>query len=300
MNTRPALNAARALATTGVCPGWKWPRWKRMRTIGCASVGADDGSRGEQEDDLPQTARHLRPEAGQVAAGGEARERREQHGRDRDREHTLREHVDEERLLDRVRREVAVDQARGEERVDHRVDVDQPEAERDRNHHPEDAPDRGVMPVDQDPKPVVAAVEAAEPRHRQEHLDEGRRKDRRRVDVQLRAAGMRLRHADREPGDDREVPEDRRERRHREVVVAVQDPDDDSGDAEQRDDREQHPREPNRERTVVARIAEDSDHPRCDQDEQARSGRSARAASARRGSRRRARRGGALPSPADR
>ena len=34
-----------------------------------------------------------------------------------------------------------------------------------------------------------------------------------------------MRHADRESGDDRDVPEDRRERRDREVVVAVQDPD---------------------------------------------------------------------------
>ena len=97
--------------------------------------GADDRGGREQEDDLAQTARHLRPEAGRVAAGGEAGERREEHGRDRDGEHPLREHVDEERLLNRVRREIAVDQARCEEGVDHRVDVDQAEAERDRDHH---------------------------------------------------------------------------------------------------------------------------------------------------------------------
>src|SRR6266550_1384144 len=42
---------------------------------------------------------------------------------------------------------------------------------------------------------------------------------------------------------DREVPEDRRERRDREVLVAVQDPDDDPRDAEERDDRKQDPRE---------------------------------------------------------
>ena len=40
-----------------------------------------------------------------VAARREPRQRREEHGRDRDREHPLREHVDEERLLDRRRRE---------------------------------------------------------------------------------------------------------------------------------------------------------------------------------------------------
>ena len=36
-----------------------------------------------------------------------------------------------------------------------------------------------------------------------------------------------------------------------ELVVAVEDPDDDPGDAEQRDDREEHAREPDRELRVV-------------------------------------------------
>ena len=53
-----------------------------------------------------------------------------------------------------------------------------------------------------------------------------------------------------------------RERRDGEVVVGVEDPDDDPGDAEQRDDREEHLREPDRERAVVARVAEDADHVR--------------------------------------
>jgi len=38
LKTRPALNAANAPATTGVCGAWKCPRWKRMRTIGSASI----------------------------------------------------------------------------------------------------------------------------------------------------------------------------------------------------------------------------------------------------------------------
>ena len=139
--------------------------------------GADDRSRREQEDDLPQTARHLRSEAVSIAAGGEARECREQHGRDGDREHPLGQHVDEERLLNRVRCEVAVDQARREEGVDDRVHVDQAEAERDGNHHPKDPPHRGVVPVDQDAKPVVATIETAQPRHREEHLDHRRDED---------------------------------------------------------------------------------------------------------------------------
>ena len=86
---------------------------------------------------------------------------------------------------------------------------------------------------------------------------------------------MRLRHADREPGDDRDVPQDRRQRRNGEVVVAVEDPDDDSGDAEQRDDREEHAREPDRERTVVTWVAEQVDHPRRDEHEQRRQRRQA-------------------------
>ena len=41
---------------------------------------------------------------------------------------------------------------------------------------------------------------------------------------------------------------------HGEVVVAVQDPDDDPGEAEQHDDREEHAREPDRE--IVPPVAE--------------------------------------------
>ena len=55
------------------------------------------------------------------------------------------------------------------------VEVDQPEAERDRDHQLEDAPHRRVAPVEHDPQPAVAA---AQPRHRQEHLDDRRDQDR--------------------------------------------------------------------------------------------------------------------------
>src|SRR3712207_8419725 len=44
----------------------------------------------------------------------------------------------------------------------------------------------------------------------------------------------RARDADHEPEDDHEVPEDRRERRDGELLVAVQDPDDDPRHAEDR------------------------------------------------------------------
>ena len=133
------------------------------------------------------------PKAREVVPGREARERGEQHGRDRDREHPLREHVDEERLLDRGRGEVRVDVARREEHVDHRVDVDQSEPERDRHHQHEDAFDRRVAPVEDELQPAVAA---AQPGHGEKHLDNGRQQDRGRVDVQLRAHRVRLRDAD--------------------------------------------------------------------------------------------------------
>ena len=119
-------------------------------------------------------------------------------------------------------------------------------------------------------QPLLAAVERAQPRHRQQRLQERRDEDRDRVDVELRVGRVRLRDADHEPGDDRDVPEHRRERRHGEVVVAVQDPDDDAGDAEQRDDREEDAREGDGEGGVVAGVAEEPDHPRRDQDEDAR------------------------------
>ena len=41
-----------------------------------------------------------------------------------------------------------------------------------------------------------------------------------------------MRNADDEADDDREIPEDRAERRHGEALVAVENPDHDAGDAE--------------------------------------------------------------------
>ena len=99
---------------------------------------------------------------------------------------------------------------------------------------------RRVAPVDGEPQ---SAVEPAQPRERQKHLDHGPDHDRDRVDVELRVERFRVGNAEDEAGDDREVPEDGRQRRHREVLVAVEDPDDDPGDAEQDDDREKDPGE---------------------------------------------------------
>ena len=137
-------------------------------------------------------------------------------------------------------RVVPVDQAGGEERVDDRVEVDQPEPDRDR-HHQHERPLHGrVADVDHHLEP---AVTAAQPGQRQQELDHGRDQDREGVDVELGADPVRVRDADHEPDDDRDVPGHRRERGHAEMLVAVEDPDDDPGQAEQHHDREQDPRE---------------------------------------------------------
>ena len=61
--------------------------------------GGDDAGRYEQERDLPEPEGARPPEAVEVVPRREARERREEHGRDRNRKHPLRQHVDAERLL---------------------------------------------------------------------------------------------------------------------------------------------------------------------------------------------------------
>ena len=137
-----------------------------------------------------------------------------------------------------------------------RVDVDQAERERDRQHQREEPAHRRVAPVEREPQP---AVEPAQPGQRQQQLDERRDEDRARVDVQLRVLAVRRGHAEDEPEDDHEVPGDGGQRRHGEVVVRVEDPDDDAGEAEQDDDREEDAREADREVGVSARVAEQAD-----------------------------------------
>ena len=113
----------------------------------------------------------------------------------------------------------------------------------------------------------MPTVEPAQPGDGQEQLDQGRDEDRARVDVERRVLTVDARHAEPEPGDDREVPEHGRQRGHGEVVVGVEDPDDDAAEPEQHHDREQHPREPDGEIEVAARISERLDQQRRDQDE---------------------------------
>ena len=154
--------------------------------------------------------------------------------RDGDGEHPLGNHVDPERGIDRARRDRPVDVTRREEGSDQCVDVDQPQAKGDRKHQDEHALHGRVAPVDRQADP---AVEPGQPRQRQEQLDHRADDDRAGVDVELSLGRIRPRDADHEPGDDRQVPEDRRQRRDGEVLVAVEDPDDDPEDPEQDDDR---------------------------------------------------------------
>ena len=130
------------------------------------------------------------PQAVEVAAGGEARELREQHGRDRHAEHPLRQHVDAEGGVDRARR--ALGDERAEHRVDQQVEVDEPEADRHRQHQLEHLLDPRVAPVERD-----AQGEADPPQDRQRHreLDDRAGEDADRVGVDLLAARRRGRAA---------------------------------------------------------------------------------------------------------
>ena len=59
---------------------------------------------------------------------------------------------------------------------------------------------------------------------------------------------MELRAQADQQDEDHDVPDRRRDRRDREVVVGLEDPDDQPVEAEQQDDREQHLREAHRQR----------------------------------------------------
>jgi hypothetical protein len=144
----------------------------------------DERCGNEQERDLPDPRVERPSQPGVVAAGRKASERREENGRNRDREDALREHVQAEGGSDRRRRELGVEQARREQRVDEEVHVDEADRERDRQHQHEDALDRGVAPVENRRQ---SPVEASQPRDRQEELEERAEYDDAGVEVQLRA-----------------------------------------------------------------------------------------------------------------
>ena len=160
---------------------------------------------------------------------------------------------------------IRIDEARGDQRVDDRIHIDQAERQRDGEHEHEEAADRRIAPVEDELQP---AVEPAQPRQRQKQLNHGSDQDREGVDVELRVLALEPRHTEPEADDDGEVPEDRSQRRHREVVVGVENPDDDAAQPEQHDDREQHAGEANGEVEVAAGVAERSDQHRRDEDEE--------------------------------
>ena len=161
--------------------------------------------------------------------------------------------------------ELRVDQTRREEGVDQRVEVDEAEAERDRDEQDECLLDRGVAPVDHH---VQAVVASAEPGEGEKHLHERPQEHGPGVDVQLSVDRVRLRNAEDEAEDDHEVPGDGSERRNREVVVAVEDPDDDPGEPEQDDRREEDAGEGDREVQVASGRAEELHHPGGEQHEE--------------------------------
>jgi hypothetical protein len=109
----------------------------------------------------------------------------------------------------------------------------------------------------------------------QEQLDERRDERRDGVDDELGRLAVHERDEDDQPADDDEVPGDRGERRDRELVVGVQDPDDDPRDRQEPDDREHDPGQRHGEVGVAARVAEGEDQERRDEDQHGRQERDA-------------------------
>ena len=194
-----------------------------------------------------------------VVASGEPGQAGKEDRRDGDREHSLREHVDPKRRVDRGRRDLRIDEAAREEASIDAVEVDEAEPERTGSISTKTRRTAGSR---QSMTARRRSSSPAQPRQRQQELDHGPDQDRAGVDVQLRVLGARARDADQEADDDREVPEDRRQRRHGEVLVAVQDPDDDPRDPEQDDDREEDLREADGEVFLVGREPEQGDDQR--------------------------------------
>ena len=198
--------------------------------------------RDQQQRDLAQADAGGGAQPGVVAAGGQPRELREEHRRHRDAEHPLREHVDPERRVDRPRHLVGHDRA--DRRVQQQVDVDQPEADRDRQHQHQHLLD-ALVAAAREPDAEDRVADPAQRRQHHQQLHERAHHDPDRVRVQPVRALEQRRQAD-QPRDDHDVPHQRRDRRDREVVVDVEDPDREPGQPEQDDDREQHLAEPDR------------------------------------------------------
>ena len=218
LKARPSENAARQDATTVVSCRREVAVLVEQAHDRRRERGADGGAGEQQERDLAQARADERAEPRPVARGRAPRERREQHGGHRDREHALRQHVDAERLVDGGRAEVLVD-ARREPRVDEQVEVDQPEAERDRQHQREDAL-HGLVARVAEPLQVPEAPHRGV---RDRELDDRAEQDAERVRVEARVGRVQERQAERERADDHEVPGHRRDGGQEELVERVQD-----------------------------------------------------------------------------
>ena len=229
---------------------------------------ADGGGGDEQEGDLAQALADERAEAGPVAIGGAPRERREEHRCDCHREHALRQHVDAERLVDGGGTELLVDAGR-EPGVDEQVEVDQPETERDRQHEREDAL-HGLVARVAEP---AHAPQAPQRRIRDRELDGRAEQDADGVGVEALVGGVQERQAERERAHDHDVPGHGRDGREEELVERVQDRGLQAVQAQHHHGREDHAREADAERAVIAEQAEQL---RREHDRHPRDGRQAR------------------------
>ena len=192
--------------------------------------------RDQQQRDLPHAGAARAAQAVEVAAGGEAADSAGNSTVATATENiALREHVDAERAS--IARGASSVTSEPSDRVDQQVEVDQPEADRHRQHQPQDLADARVAPVRRRScswKPTRRSTGR--------HITScttvpGEHADRVRVEL-VRALEQRLQRDQHD--DDHEVPDQRRDRRDREVVVGVEDPDDEPVEPEQHHDREQH------------------------------------------------------------
>src|SRR5919202_2815345 len=141
-----------------------------------------------------------------------------------------------------VRRRRLLGDPEAERGVDEQVEVDEPETDRHGEHQPEDAADARVAPAGGDRQ---LEADPLERRYGHRELDQRAREDADRVRVELLVAAEQGPERD-QAGDDDDVPDQRRERRDREVVIGVEHADQQAVEAEQYDDREQDAAEADR------------------------------------------------------
>ncbi len=141
-------------------------------------------------------------------------------GRDGHREDPLRQLVDPEGLVDRGRRFGRDERCRTRLLISS-VEVDQAEADRHRQHQQQDPPHARVAPVEAPGEAGTGVLRRSQAGIAQPHrgADAGWRSRRRRSGLCSQNLGSR----DDEHEDDRQVPEERRDREGPEAVVAVED-----------------------------------------------------------------------------